>query len=314
MYIYVSNSNDPFFNIALEEYLFLDSKYKNDILIIWINKPSIFIGKNQNPYQEINLSLLKDKNIPLLRRLSGGGTVYHDLGNINFSFIKKNVKLQEINFLDYTLFMQNLLKSFGLSPVITSRKDLFIDNKKISGSAQCIKSNNTLYHSTLLYNSNLNDLSCILSTNKNIKSNATLSKPSQVCNIGNLLNLDLDEFIKKCIDYLINNTIYNLFLTLDSDDINNINNICTEKYKSDSFIYGKTPTFKVDHTISINNKPHNLQLTIKSWKITSAVITDNFTSTYLDKLVGCKFNRDCLYELMSYHYPHLLNIINIIFN
>lgn len=98
MYYLLNKSTNPYFNLALEEYLFLNDKYNDDIIIIWRNEESIFIGKNQNPYQEVYYDVIEKGEIPILRRISGGGTVYHDLGNINMSFIQKNRQLHEIDF------------------------------------------------------------------------------------------------------------------------------------------------------------------------------------------------------------------------
>lgn len=313
MYFFFSTSNDPYFNIALEEYLFLNQKYKDNLIFIWINNPSVFIGKNQNPYQEINMEMLESQKIPLLRRISGGGTVYHDLGNINFSFIEKNISLQEINFLKHTVFLQNLLKSFGLNPTITTRKDLFIDNKKISGSAQCIKSTNSLYHSTLLFNSDLSNLKNLLLNKNIIQSKATLSKPNKVCNISDYLNINLYDFLDKCKTYLINNTNYNLPIKLNQEDLNHVKNISDEKYKSNSFVYEKTPIFKLNKIVLIDNVAYRLELIVKHWRIQSVSLSNNFNSYSLDKLIGCKFYSDSITGVLSAHYPNFINIIDFIF-
>lgn len=130
MYYLLNKSTNPYFNLALEEYLFLNDKYNDDIIIIWRNEESIFIGKNQNPYQEVYHDVIEKGEIPILRRISGGGTVYHDLGNINMSFIQKDRQLHEIDFLEHTKFMQKMLSTLGLDVSITERKDLFLNGKK----------------------------------------------------------------------------------------------------------------------------------------------------------------------------------------
>ena len=98
----VSDYKNPYFNIALEEYLFSSDDFGDDIIIVWRNEESIFLGKNQNPYVEIAHSLINSREIPLLRRISGGGTVYHDLGNVNITFIQKNIKLERVMFIIMT--------------------------------------------------------------------------------------------------------------------------------------------------------------------------------------------------------------------
>ena len=171
----VSDNHNPYFNLALEEYLFSNEKFNDDIVIIWRNQESIFLGKNQNLYVEIAHSLINGREIPLLRRISGGGTVYHDLGNVNITFIQKNIKLDQIDFMKYTRFMQEMLISFGIDATYSDRKDLLVDGKKVSGSAQCIRGNKCLYHSTLLFDANLDRLNTYLNSRKTAKSNATKS-------------------------------------------------------------------------------------------------------------------------------------------
>ena len=117
----VSDYKNPYFNIALEEYLFSSDDFGDDIIIVWRNEESIFLGKNQNPYVEIEHSLINNRKIPLLRRISGGGTVYHDLGNVNMTFIQKNVKLDKIDFIKYTKFMQKMLDYFGVKATYSDR-------------------------------------------------------------------------------------------------------------------------------------------------------------------------------------------------
>ncbi|HGM3269363.1 TPA: biotin/lipoate A/B protein ligase family protein, partial [Clostridioides difficile] len=270
MYYLLNKSTNPYFNLALEEYLFLNDKYNDDIIIIWRNEESIFIGKNQNPYQEVHHDVIEKGEIPILRRISGGGTVYHDLGNINMSFIQKDRQLHEIDFLEHTKFMQKMLLTLGLGVSITERKDLFLNGKKISGSAQSIKRKNSLYHGTLLYDSDLNKLTKYLNSDKSTESNATKSVSSKVTNIKFLLEKNISYFLDYCVEYLKSNIKNIKELELDEEDIKNVYNLVEDKYKKIEWTYGKTPKFQV--VLPFNNKS-KINIHVNRWKVSKFFIS-----------------------------------------
>ncbi len=158
MKLIINPFRDCYHNIASEE--FLCDNFNDEIFLLYINKPSIIIGRNQNAYSEINNKFVSDNNIDLVRRLSGGGAVYHDENNLNFSFImnKSNKSPHEL-FKEFTKPIINALNKLGLDAKFTGRNDLTIDDKKFSGNAQFHKKNRTAVHGTILFNSDLSILS-----------------------------------------------------------------------------------------------------------------------------------------------------------
>ncbi|MCC0633891.1 lipoate--protein ligase family protein [Clostridioides sp. ZZV15-6388] len=310
MYYLLNKNTNPYFNLALEEYLFLNEKYNDDIIIIWRNEESIFIGKNQNPYQEIHHDVIENGEIPILRRISGGGTVYHDLGNINMSFIQKNRSLHEIDFLEHTKFMQSMLLSFGLDVSITERKDLFLNGKKISGSAQSIKRQNSLYHGTLLYDSDLNKLTKYLNSDKSTESKATKSVSSKVTNINFLLKKDIYYFLDYCVNYIKNNIKNIKEVELDDDDIKSVYNLVEDKYKKTEWIYNKTPKFQI--VLPIDNK-RKINVHVNKWKISKCFISCEDGIVNMDKLIEVDFNKQEIKNKILENYPDYMDLIDLIF-
>lgn len=310
MYYLLNKSTNPYFNLALEEYLFLNDKYNDDIIIIWRNEESIFMGKNQNPYQEVYHDIIEKGEIPILRRISGGGTVYHDLGNINMSFIQKDRQLHEIDFLEHTKFMQNMLLTLGLDVSITERKDLFLNGKKISGSAQSIKRKNSLYHGTLLYDSDLNKLTKYLNSNKSTESNATKSVSSKVTNINFLLEKDINYFLDYCVEYLKSNIKNIKELELDEEDVKSVYNLEEDKYKKIEWTYGKTPKFQVVLPFHDESK---INIHVNKWKISKFFISYEDNLINMDKLLEVNFSKEEIKNSILKNYPHYIDLINLIF-
>ena len=198
----VLKSKNPYFNLAVEEYLlkYCDEEY----FLLWQNEPTVVIGKNQNVFAEVNVPYTKKNGIHIARRITGGGAVYHDLGNLNFSYITDKNE-EGIDFEKYTLPIIEALKEMGLNPVLSGRNDILISEKKISGNAQTVFGNRVLHHGTLLYNSNAEILSSALNVDKEkLKAKAISSVRSRVANIKDFLNedysvSDFQNFIKNHI-------------------------------------------------------------------------------------------------------------------
>ena len=185
-------TTNPYLNLAIEEYLL---KYSDDeYFLLWQNEPTVVIGKNQNAFAEINHEFTKENKIHIARRITGGGAVYHDLGNLNYSFISKK---QGTN-IDFEYFSRPIieaLKDMGIPAELSGRNDILIENKKISGNAQTHYNDRVLHHGTLLFDSDIDKLSSALNVDETkIKTKAIKSAKSRVTNIKSFLNSDYTVF------------------------------------------------------------------------------------------------------------------------
>lgn len=186
MLIFRNPSADPYFNLAAEQYL-LDSGL-NDLLILWRNSPAVIIGRNQNAYSEINEAYVREKHIAVVRRLTGGGAVFHDLGNINYTFITPAADGGALDFRRFCSPVVDALRNLGADAEMSGRNDILIEGRKISGSAQCVRNGKTMHHGTLLYSADLSYIAGSLNVHPDkLGSKGIKSVSSRVANITDFI-------------------------------------------------------------------------------------------------------------------------------
>lgn len=242
--IYVNNESDnPFFNHALEEYVL--KNMDEDVFILWKNRPAILIGRNQNTLTEINEEYVKGENIDVVRRLSGGGTVFNDYGNINFTFITKKSQNQSSlknGFEKFALPVIKALESLGVRAIFTGRNDILVDEKKISGNAQYYYKNKILHHGTLLFSGNLDKLGKALKMKPlKYQDKGVKSVRSRVTNISEHLSnkMDVMEFKNYLKEYIME--YYNIReeYVLNNQEIEQVIEIQKNRFESKEWNYGK---------------------------------------------------------------------------
>ena len=240
-YIY-NDSTEPYFNLALEEYFLKQTD--EEYFILWRNEPCIVVGKNQNTLSEIHLEFVKERNIKVVRRLTGGGAVFHDLGNINFTIIFND----ESSFNDFKGFVAPIigtLKTLGIDAEFSGRNDMLIEGKKFSGNAQCKHKSRVMHHGTLLFSSNMNDLSGALKP-KDIKfsDKSVKSVASRVTNISEHLanKLSALEFKDEIFRYISSNT-QSPIDSLTQEEIEKISRLRDEKYSTWEWNFGNSPKY-----------------------------------------------------------------------
>ncbi len=190
MIIIRNNSVDPYFNLAAEQYLI--DNCDEDVFMLWRNDRTVVIGNNQNAYAEVDREYADTHGITVSRRLTGGGAVFHDLGNVNFSFIIPSDG-KGIDFKRYTQPIIDSLNRMGLDAELSGRNDILIDGKKVSGNAQCVRNGKVLHHGTLLYSADLSKVAGVLKVDPTkLQSKGIKSVRSRVANIKDFMDGDMD--------------------------------------------------------------------------------------------------------------------------
>lgn len=249
--IFIKNKiTDVYFNLAMEEYIF--EKFKEDeVFMLWINEPSVVIGKHQNLIEELNMKYCFDNNIKIARRLSGGGTVVHDFGNLNYTYITNTTGDTALDFKEFLKPVYNALLNLKIDADISPRNDFRVEKKKICGHSQFMRKKRVLHHGCILFDSNLNNLRNALNVeNKKIISKSAKSVKSSVANLKEISKLDyeISDFLEKLKNEILKTQEDYEIYELTKEDILKIEKIKSEKYATKDWIYGQSPkcTFILD--------------------------------------------------------------------
>jgi lipoate-protein ligase A len=273
--INLKNTN-PYFCLAAEEYLL--KNFDDDIFMLWQSEDTVVLGKHQNALAEINYPFVRSNNITVARRISGGGTVFHDSGNVNFTFIKNVQSSAEISFKQFTEPVRDALAQLGIEATTSGRNDLLIEGFKVSGNAEHVFKKRVLHHGTLLFNSDLENLGqAIKVVPGKYESKAVQSNRSQVANISSFLKQEME--IKDFVDFLIEvqlkkpgNRKYEL---TDSDNIT-IQKLANEKFETWDWNFGYSPKYLFKNKVDIAGKRLSVQMSVKKGRVEECVISGDY--------------------------------------
>jgi len=270
----------PQVNLALEEYALRNFGESEDYLLFYVNEPSIIIGRNQNTLEEINDEYVRNNGIHIVRRMSGGGAVYHDLGNLNFSFITKYKQENLNNFLKFNKPVIRILKEMGVPAEMSGRNDILADGKKISGNAQFSTGKRMFSHGTLLFNSDLGEVANALNVKMSkIQSKGHKSVRSRVSNIIEFLetnNMELPDFKQRILDGLYQDREKFETYKLTEDEWKSVHELKEEKYGNWDWNYGKSPKFNIQRTKRFPVGEIDLRLDVQKGHIKNLKIYGDF--------------------------------------
>lgn len=243
----VNDHTDPRINLAVEEYALNYLDPSQDYVILWQNEPTVVVGRNQNTVAEVNGPFIKERGINVVRRLSGGGAVYHDWGNLNFTFIVDADKEMVSNFEYFTKPVIEALASLGVKAEFSGRNDITIDGKKFSGNAQYWSKNRLLHHGTIMFNSDLDVVQEALNVKADkLQSKGVKSVRSRVTNIYPYLSnpISIEEFKEVLLQFLIPGERRDYVLSEEEWAI--VHKLKEERYAKWEWNYGASPECEME--------------------------------------------------------------------
>lgn len=306
--IYIeSDSLDVTYNLALEQYIFEEMDGLEEYFMLWRNQNTVVIGRNQNTAQEINEEYVKNHNTRVVRRLSGGGAVYQDEGNLNFTYIVNGENADTIDLLHFCNPIVRGLQKLGLDANVNGRNDIEIDGKKFSGNSQYRKNGRIMHHGTILFDTDLDALTKVLNAGADkIKSKGVKSVRSRVTNIRNCLKEDMtmEEFLKYLLTALSEEVKMEVY-ELNEWDKKRIQEIQKERYQNWEWNYGQSPQYQINKERRIDNCGNiQVHMNVENSRISQVVFRGDYfgnreTEDISRLLCGCKIDGPSIVNKLS---------------
>lgn len=311
--LFVPNTeHNPRLNLAIETYLLKEKHFDDTVLLFYINEPSVIIGRNQNTIEEINPSYIEEHDIQVVRRLSGGGAVYHDLGNLNFSFIMP----ENNDFMDFKTLTKPIidaLHELGVTQAeMSGRNDLLIDGKKFSGNAMYKTNGRMFCHGTLMFDSQLDVVSEALKVRKDkIESKGIKSVRSRVTNIKPYLPREFQDMTTEDFEEALLKQLFHTesvdhipVYLLTNDDWQRIHQIADEYYNSWEWNYGKSPDFSIKKEHRFPFGLIEARLLVKNGKMEEVYFYGDFfgsedTRELERKLTGVAYQKEAIEQALE---------------
>ena len=299
---------DPRINLAIEEYALKTMDVEKDsFFLFYINEPAIIIGKNQNTIEEINTDFVDINGIHVVRRLSGGGAVYHDLGNLNFSFLTKDDGDSFRNFKKFTQPIVDALKEMGVDAELSGRNDILAEGRKISGNAQFTTKGRMFSHGTLMFDTEIDAVVSALKVRKDkIESKGIKSIRSRVANITEFLEqkTTIEEFRLTLLKSIFGGEENIKEMVLTEEDWTNIKELSKERYGNWEWNYGKSPAFNMSHSERFPTGGIDVRLQVKNGLIEDANIYGDFfgvgdVADIEKRLIGVSYDKSVISEALG---------------
>lgn len=295
MFYSETGGTNPYFNLAYEEYI-LKNKTEGDWLLLWQNEKTVVIGLNQNALEEINPVFVSEHGINVVRRTTGGGAVYHDLGNLNYSFITDAGDAESMSLHRFSEIICRALGEMGVAAEPSGRNDITVDGKKVSGTAQRLLNGRLLHHGTLLFDTDGEMMSRALRADREkFASKSAKSVESRVANIRGYLSAEMtiSDFWSAIRRQLTQNQAQSI--TLSSAELEQVRRLAAEKYQSWDWNYGRSPEYELKNRRRLPGGTLEFRASVSDGRIADIAFFGDFMAQRpQDEL--CTALRGCRYE------------------
>lgn len=303
---YLRNTHtNPYYNMAFDEYCLEMLKVDEPVFYLWQNRPAVIVGFNQEVNTEVNLDYLQKNDIALVRRVTGGGAVYHDLGNLNYTIVGRSEDLER-DYPEYAALMMKALQKLGVPATLSGRNDILVDGKKVSGFAKRVCKNRLMVHGTLMYNVDLDVLTKVLHPSATkLQSKGIASVRSRVTNLCDYLpNLsDIQQFSHRLEEVLSNHYADSEYI-LSEEELNRVQQLTDEKFARWEWNYGRSPKATLTHSARLACGTVEVHLTLAENRISSCRFGGDFlgnlpVTEVENSLKGVKYEYNSMYTCFS---------------
>ncbi len=275
---YLKNpSTNPYYNMAFDEYCLESLPIDEPVFFLWQNRPAVIVGYNQEVNTEVNLDYLKEKGIDLVRRVTGGGAVYHDMENLNYTIVGRSEDLER-DYPEYASIMVKALQTLGVPATLSGRNDILVEGRKVSGFAKRVCKDRLMVHGTLMYNVDVDVLSHVLnpSTTK-LQSKGIASVRSRVANLCEYLPEipDIQTF-SQCLEEILSNNYTDTEYQLTETELAHIQQLTDKKFATWEWNYGRSPKATLVHSARLACGTVEIHLTLAENRIASCRFGGDF--------------------------------------
>ena len=296
---------NPYYNMAFDEFCLESLPIDEPVFYLWQNRPAVIVGYNQEVNTEVNLEYLKANDIALVRRVTGGGAVYHDLGNLNYTIVGRSEDLER-DYPEYASLMMKALQTLGIPATLSGRNDILVKGKKISGFAKRVSRNRLMVHGTLMYDVDLDKLTQVLNPSATkLQSKGIASVRSRVANLREYLPeiADIQTFSQR-LEEILSCNYKDAEYKLSENDLAHIQKLTDEKFATWEWNYGHSPKATLTHSARLACGTVEVYLTLKENRIASCRFGGDFlgnlpASEVEKALQGVVYEADAIRECLS---------------
>ncbi|MBR5175566.1 MAG: lipoate--protein ligase [Bacteroidales bacterium] len=313
----LNNSTDPYYNMALDEFCLENIVSDEPYFYLWRNRPSVIIGLNQNAYSEVNLDYLKANGILLARRVTGGGAVYHDLQNLNYTIIGPTPSPQP---------MVDALRGLGVPAELTGRNDIFVGGRKVSGYARRVSKRQEIIHGTLMYDVDIDTLTHVLDVpGSKMQAKGIGSVRSRVANLKEYLpGFPTLDSLQTTLQQILSNG--DVLIELTEDQLSEVEMMAREKFSTWDFIYGRSRQTGFVRKAKLPCGTVEANVTLDRGLITDISFSGDFMFDHpveelASSLVDCRFERSAISQALDgadvsryFHGSDAEDVLNLFFS